>query len=288
MAEQVFLDNFSCYLPAGERFFVESVRYFEDKIKSDKLREEVKKFYYQEVQHSISHSNFNKVLFKKNKLARISERYIQFLLVIARKALTRRLQLSITSAAEHFTAIISNWLLVTLDIFFKKSGHMAASMWVWHAIEEVEHKSVAFDVLIEVTPNKYFAYFIRVMGMLILTIYLIPAMLINMPLVYLGNRYHKHQSEIIGTNISSTSSPAESQIQQAEHVSAKPVNESMAAGQIRGSSIRFFLDFINRVGKAYIQYYYFSFHPWQHDNSGLLNAVKTRLKIDTVIQRLEY
>jgi len=67
MAEQVFLDNFSCYLPAGERFFVESVRYFEDKIKSDKLREEVKKFYYQEVQHSISHSNFNKVLFKKNK-----------------------------------------------------------------------------------------------------------------------------------------------------------------------------------------------------------------------------
>jgi len=284
VAEQVFLDNFSCYLPLGERFFVDSVRYFEDRIKNKKLKEEVKSFIYQEAQHSLSHHNFNKVLFSKNKLARISELYIQLLVLIARKVYSKRFQLSITAAAEHFTAVISNWLLATADAFLSKNKSDVASMWVWHAIEEIEHKSVAFDVFIEVTPNKYYAYILRVMGMLTISMGLFPAIAINMTMVYLGGRNNRFKTKNDQKVITPAGNIAESRRQPQNLIISKVINESNIAKQKRYSSIKFITLFISKTAKPYFVYYKYSFHPWQHDNSALLNEVKAKFNFYPVVQ----
>ena len=287
VAEQVFLDNFSCYLPLGERFFVDSVRYFENRITNKILKEEVKYFIYQEAQHSISHQKFNQVLFSNNKLAHFSELYIQLLLTIARNLYSKRFQLSFTSAAEHFTAIISDWLLTNEEAFLRKNKPAVARMWVWHAIEETEHKSVAFDVFAEVTRNKYYAYFLRVMGMLILTISLFPAMAINMPLIYLGSRDYQFRTGKDRPVIATTGKHAAIKNQPHEQATAQVTNETSPTRQIRGSSLKYIVRLIYKVSRPYLQYYRFSFHPWQHDNSHLLNAVKAKFDFDAVVQRQE-
>ena len=280
IAEQVFLDNFSCYLPLGERFFVDSVRHFEDRIKNNKLREEVKCFIYQEAQHSISHKNFNQAMFSKNKLARISELYIQSLLEISRIIYTKRFQLSITTAAEHFTAIISDALLTFEEAFLRKNNLKVARMWLWHAIEEIEHKSVAFDVLLEVTPNKYYAYFLRILGMIVITVTLFPAIVINMPMVYLGIRYCQFRA---GKNRSLPVSQINPRLDEIKTRSVVVHDQNLARSE-RDSSIKFITWLISRVVKPYFHYYRFSFHPWQYDNSLLLNKVKAKFDFNAVVQ----
>lgn len=50
-----------------------------------------------------------------------------------------------TTANEHLTAIMAHDLL-TSDYLQKSAEPGIASLWLWHGIEETEHKAVAFDV----------------------------------------------------------------------------------------------------------------------------------------------
>jgi predicted metal-dependent hydrolase len=285
VAAQVFLDNFSCYLPVGERFFVESVRRFDDRITDEKLAAEARRFTYQEAQHSLSHHYFNQALFSRNKLARLSELYVQLIANISRKIYTKRFLLSLTAAAEHFTAIISNWLLVNEGSFMRKNQPAVARLWVWHAIEEIEHKSVAFDVLAAVTPGKYHAYVVRVLGMLVLSLTLFPAIAVNMLLVYLGGRYSSNRSG--AQQPAQTAEPAVVNRNPPPPLAAALLAGATApAGAPRGSSLRFFTRLFRTLCAPYLDYYRFSFHPWRHnDNSQLLNEVKAKFNFDAVAQR---
>ena len=54
--------------------------------------------------------------------------------------------LAVTAALEHFTATLAELLLRDED-FRRSAGHQAVQdLFVWHALEEAEHKAVAFDV----------------------------------------------------------------------------------------------------------------------------------------------
>ena len=57
-------NSLSMLFPEGERFFIRSVKRFQDQIKDPKLREEVKAFVGQEVQHGKAHEAFNDMLKK--------------------------------------------------------------------------------------------------------------------------------------------------------------------------------------------------------------------------------
>jgi predicted metal-dependent hydrolase len=54
--------------------------------------------------------------------------------------------LTATTALEHFTATIASQLLVNNHIQELMSDETMKTMWLWHAIEENEHKAVAYDV----------------------------------------------------------------------------------------------------------------------------------------------
>ncbi len=54
--------------------------------------------------------------------------------------------LTATTALEHFTATIASQLLVNTYIQELMTDKTMSTMWYWHAIEENEHKAVAFDV----------------------------------------------------------------------------------------------------------------------------------------------
>lgn len=140
-----FFVSLSVGFPPGEAEFIKSVKLFEDRITDPKLLAEVKDFAHQEAHHSFQHKLLNK---KFNDLgyvtSGIDNRFKEKLAERERTWSAER-RLARTVAAEHITATWAHWSLQNES----KMQHFPTSirhLLQWHAIEEIEHKSVAFDV----------------------------------------------------------------------------------------------------------------------------------------------
>ena len=141
-----FENSFSLLFPLGEKAFIESVRHFQKEIKDPKLLDEMSSFYAQESVHRKEHQKYNELLCElrgydlehltRSQVKRHQYRYAQ---------LNPYQRLASTVAAEHLTAIFANDLLRDKD-HFGLSGKEVTKLWYWHALEETEHKAVAFDV----------------------------------------------------------------------------------------------------------------------------------------------
>ena len=138
------LTALSSTFPIGEQFFVHSVRNVRDKVKDENLQAQIAAFIGQEAMHSKAHAEFN--------AAWRSEDYNldRFQAWLARKDdyvknLHPKIQLAITCAFEHFTALLGGYILRHPEVLATLDED-AAKLWVWHAIEEIEHRAVAFDV----------------------------------------------------------------------------------------------------------------------------------------------
>ena len=132
----------STTFPAGEAFFVESVRAFREGA-PPKLAQEIKGFTTQEAIHSREHDAFNKRATRSGyDLSKLEER------VNWRLSVTRGkppiVSLAATMALEHFTAILAHQLLAN-PRHLEQAEEETADLWRWHAVEEIEHKGVAYD-----------------------------------------------------------------------------------------------------------------------------------------------
>jgi predicted metal-dependent hydrolase len=58
-------------------------------------------------------------------------------------------QLAATCALEHFTAILAELMFENEELREQMEPEMRR-LWMWHAVEETEHKSVAFDTYLAV------------------------------------------------------------------------------------------------------------------------------------------
>jgi predicted metal-dependent hydrolase len=145
-----YFNSLSVTFPPGEAFFIRSVRHFRNMVPAQ-LRTQIDDFIRQEAVHSREHASFN----NQAKDAGYDVTEIEND-VATRLGMTREnppiLNLAMTVALEHFTAILAHASL-------KGKEHMpgvapdVAALWKWHAIEEIEHKAVAFDTFLAVTQT---------------------------------------------------------------------------------------------------------------------------------------
>ncbi|HEU4728810.1 MAG TPA: metal-dependent hydrolase [Kofleriaceae bacterium] len=145
--------------PHGERFFVRSVKHFLGEVDDPALRAAIKGFFGQEGRHAHAHDEFNAILrahgFEIDRFLAGYKRLSSWL-----EAHTPpKLNLAVTAAAEHFTAILAEGAF-TENILDRAAPEMR-SLLAWHAAEEIEHKAVAFDVLQKVDPS----YALRIAGL---------------------------------------------------------------------------------------------------------------------------
>lgn len=146
--------------PAGERFFVRSVRRFEDRITDPVLRQKMRGFYAQEGSHAREHDRFNRILDEQGlDAARFLRFYERVAFGVIERIAPAELSLSATAACEHFTALMAENAL-RLHILDLAHPTMRALL-LWHAAEEIEHRDVAFDVLRQVNDG----YGLRIAGM---------------------------------------------------------------------------------------------------------------------------
>jgi predicted metal-dependent hydrolase len=139
-----FFDNLSVFFPAGERFFMRSVRAHERCVSDPALRRDVRAFHAQEGIHGREHDRYNRFLAARYPVAQMEAR-VERLLERVRRGVPKRAQLAATCALEHFTAIMARSLLDDPRVLEGAHPTMAA-LWRWHAAEENEHRAVAFDV----------------------------------------------------------------------------------------------------------------------------------------------
>jgi predicted metal-dependent hydrolase len=168
LADNVFAthlaNGINLLFPAGERFFVRSVRRYVDDLDDPALLERVRAFFGQEGAHAREHERaFRQLEAQGLDPSRFLRLYEALAYGLIERVASDRLRLSTTAACEHFTAILAADALRN-DVL----DHAPAAMREllrWHAAEEIEHRAVAFDVLQKVAPG----YGLRIAGIALAT-----------------------------------------------------------------------------------------------------------------------
>lgn len=139
----------SASFPMGEAFFIETVRRFRDQVPAE-LARQIDAFVKQEAHHTREHVAFNRQVNGAGYDTGAIEQRIADSLVQARTTHPVA-QLLVTVSLEHFTAIFAHAMLARGARQFAGAAPETTAMWVWHAIEEIEHKAVAFDTYMHIT-----------------------------------------------------------------------------------------------------------------------------------------
>jgi hypothetical protein len=140
------LSMLSSFFPEGEDFFVQAVRNYRDQIEDPQLKKQVGAFIGQEAIHGREHRRFNERLQHHGyPTAFVDRRTKVGLDRLARKA-PENVQLAVTAALEHYTATIAEVLLGDERAQALSRIPEVRHIFLWHAVEESEHKAVAFDV----------------------------------------------------------------------------------------------------------------------------------------------
>lgn len=227
----------SVSFPAGERFFIDSVRHYQEQIDDPVLKAQIRAFIGQEANHTKEHIAMNDFMQRKGYPAKGMEDFVRNRITTMQKRWTPAECLASTVALEHFTAIMAGAFLDHPEALEKMDPHMAR-IWAWHAIEEAEHKAVAFDVYQQTVNDEA----LRKRAM------------VKMTLLFL----------IVNT--------ARTLIlmQRAGHL-------FNLRSWWKGSRALWGRDGIFRkIFPDYLAFYRKDFHPWQHDNRVQVDAMKAR------------
>jgi predicted metal-dependent hydrolase len=239
--KSMVLTALSATFPDGERFFVDSVRQFQAGLPKQ-LAQEVRGFIGQEAHHGREHDSFNAMMQRKGLPMDDIALFVKKGLGFMRKRLSPERQLAMTCALEHLTAVFAELALSEPD-FFKPMDERMKPLWYWHAIEENEHKAVAFDVF----QHQVGSYWIRSSQMALNTVEF-----------FFFSGLHTYQL-----------------------FKARGIQRDWAMHR-RGLSEFFGRNpgWLRKMSGAYLAYYKPSFHPWQRDTKALMNHWKEVYQID--------
>ncbi len=234
-----FINAMSISFPEGERYFIHTVRHFRDRIADPELQQAVTAFIGQEAMHGREHEDYNRLLAAAGLPAHELETHFKNFVEWLKANLPPSAQLSVTIAQEHFTAIIAE-LVLTDPRLIAGADRRLSALWRWHALEETEHKAVAFDVYETVMGRGAKAYALRASSMLLTT-----AGFFALVLFY-----------------------------QQKLLAADPL-----AGRWQGLGSFFNFMFrspalLPRLTLPWLSYFRPDFHPWDHDNRHLLTQME--------------
>ena len=242
-----FYNGLSALFPLGERFFMDSVKSFRHAT-DGKLKEQVADFLFQEAMHTREHVVFNKMATDAGYDIKKLENRAGAILGYARKK-RAIYQLAATAALEHFTAMLAHAVLAD-PRHFAGAPEEARQMWEWHAMEEIEHKAVAFDTYMAALKKwpGFVRWALRSIVMFVATILFIYAVIANTRDLFKEDG----------------------------------INTGKSWRRLFGF-LFFEPGLLRKVMKSYFSYYRPGFHPWEEDDRALLaKAEATLIRPQTV------
>jgi len=238
-----FHNALSITFPKGEAFFIESVKAFRDSAPPP-LDAEIRAFTQQEVMHSREHVAFNKRVTEAGYDLEPLERVVDEMLALVRQR-PPIVNLAATMALEHYTAILAS-LILKDDRYFAGAEAEQAAMWRWHAIEELEHKGVAYNTWLHATQgwSKWRRWKLKSLMMLLVTL----------------NFWRKR---IQGT--------------------LELLRQDGITGWKAGWGITWYLlgrpGLLRRIAPSWAAYFLPGFHPWNHDDRALIGEAESEYRM---------
>jgi predicted metal-dependent hydrolase len=142
--------SLSSLFPDGEDFFVKSVRHYRDQITDPDLKRQVAGFIGQEAIHGREHRVLNERLAELGYPTKAFEKMTQKGLALRWRVGSNMSSLAVTAALEHFTATLAELVMTSQETREQFGPNAVQEVFTWHALEESEHKAVAFDVYMAV------------------------------------------------------------------------------------------------------------------------------------------
>lgn len=160
-----FLNAFQETFPEGERLFIDAALDCRDKYSAKKpideeLQEDFKLFARQEVNHGKIHQLWTDELIRRGyegmtafdeELKEFRDRF--------RKRRSPKYRIAFTAAAEHYTASLAHMFIHVFPKLLTDSKLPYRSVLLYHAMEELEHKSVCFDLFMHFSGNYFTRFF---------------------------------------------------------------------------------------------------------------------------------
>jgi len=235
------MNALSTAFPEGEKFFMDSVAHYRKRITDPALRQEVARFLGQEAAHTREHVAFNGWLAEHGVETKHLEERVVLLLLNRARNLPPKVQLAATCALEHFTSLLAEQLLEQPELLAEIEPSVR-KLWAWHAIEESEHKAVAFDVYTTTGGD----YATRVAVMFGVTVFFMLA--VN----HMKNDLVRRDPE------------------------AQGLRNWLSGVDVMWGRKGWF----RRLIPGYLDYYRPSFHPWDRDSTALLRRARVALGFD--------
>jgi predicted metal-dependent hydrolase len=141
-----FLNSLSISFPHGEKFFIDSIKHYRDRITNLEQSAALTVFIKQENWHLYVHQQYNLWLVKQGLPVECLDELTSKTVKGVKNKLGQRGRLCVTVGIEHLTAIFAEYLLKHPKLLDSIDPHFR-QVWIWHAIEEIEHKAVAMDTL---------------------------------------------------------------------------------------------------------------------------------------------
>lgn len=234
----------SLTFPDGERMFIDAVRHYRGEV-GGKLAEDVKGFIAQEAIHSREHHQLNQLIDRTRYLVGEIEAAIRERIAFSRSRGPMRMLIA-TIALEHFTAMMAEAHARHRNLFENVDPGIER-MWRWHAVEETEHKAVAYDVFMHATRNwaPWKRYFRRTLAMALIT--------------YFFTRNITHYA---------------ARLLEADGYSYKDAAKAVKTYVWRTPGL------FSRNAKTYFAWYRPGFHPWDQDNRALVAEWKAEFDAD--------
>lgn len=142
-----FMNSLSTRLTEGERFLSTTMAKFREETKNTEYEEQVKEFIIQEATHKRIHTEYNKWLDSQGYPAKELENLMVDRQRSAEEKFSKETLLYIVVCIEHFTTVFAEFFLTNPELLDQMHPHFRR-IWQWHSIEELEHSSIADEIIV--------------------------------------------------------------------------------------------------------------------------------------------
>ncbi|OTG81761.1 metal-dependent hydrolase [Acinetobacter sp. ANC 4648] len=155
-----YFASLSIFLTFGEDLVIDTARYHRDLIKDPLLKQRVTSLIGQEAIHSRMHEELNDALVDVDLPVKLFRTWAGWVFDYGLNRLPQPMKLSLMAGIEHFTAVLAEYMMNHEEIFFRSQDEKQRAIWMWHMLEESEHKDIAYDVFQTLSNN----YALRIAG----------------------------------------------------------------------------------------------------------------------------
>jgi len=160
-----FFYTLSGMFPDGERFFIHSVRHYQKTINDPKMIADIRGFIGQEAHHGRCHEDLNDEIEKLGIPIKMVSNSMASRIEMLKHRFGPARQLALTVAMEHFTASLAEFILDNPEVL-DQAPETFRQMMLWHSVEEIEHKAVAFDVFRLLVDDEWMRRRVMVIAMI--------------------------------------------------------------------------------------------------------------------------